>query len=229
MNPQEAQTTYIPASPRSSWVRGACALLAAAGMVVVLFSILAWTQGADPAAQLNEPPRRVQLATPPPPPPPPPELAKMDQAAAPIQGAPTETQPVQPLALNPVQVDLTPGVGGTAGMLALPQFRLQTDAAAEMKSFALGDLDRIPQRLNQPQPNYPMRLRREGITGNVKLVVAIDAQGFVRFEKVLQASHNDFIEPAIELVEKLRYEPPTVNGQPVQTKNFTINIPFKLE
>ena len=69
---------------------------------------------------------------------------------------------------------------------------------------------------------------RMGITGEVKLRIAIDQTGQVQVRSVESASHDEFIKPAIEMAEKMRYEAPTVNGQPVRTKDFILPIPFEL-
>lgn len=196
---------------------------------MALFSLLALAQNPEQAAADEAIVRPVRVAVPPPPPPPPKVAEPQPRTASSRPGAISENATPQPLALNPVAVDLDVRPGGAlGGSLALPQFRVQTDVAAAIEAFELGQLDRIPRRLNSPPVNYPLKLKREGITGEVRLVVAIDHEGRVRVRRVLSTSHEAFIEPAIEVAEKLRYEPPTVNGEPVLTKDFILPIPFTL-
>ena len=96
-----------------------------------------------------------------------------------------------------------------------------------MQIFELASLDKIPKRLNSVKINYPKNLLKRGIQGTVVLVVVIDENGFLSVEKVEKSDYAEFDEQAIYAAQKLRYEPPTINGKPVRAR-FTLPIPFRI-
>ena len=96
-----------------------------------------------------------------------------------------------------------------------------------MQIFELASLDKIPKRLNSVKINYPKNLLKRGIQGTVVLVVVIDENGFLSVEKVEKSDYAEFSEQAVDAAQKLRYEPPTINGKPVRAR-FTLPIPFRI-
>jgi protein TonB len=75
----------------------------------------------------------------------------------------------------------------------------------------------VPARLVQRvEPLYPETARRLSISGRVTVRATIDKTGAV--SNVLWVSGNDlFRESAIAAVKQWRYEPATLNGQPVES------------
>ncbi len=100
-------------------------------------------------------------------------------------------------------------------------------AISEMQVFELQQLDRIPKRLNTVAVRYPPELLRRGITGEVRLLVLLDEAGALHVIDVVSASDEAFVSPAVEAAEKLKYEPPTRNGEVVRAK-FYLPIPFRI-
>lgn len=96
-----------------------------------------------------------------------------------------------------------------------------------MQIFELASLDKIPKRLNSVKINYPKNLLKRGIQGTVVLVVVIDENGLLSVEKVEKSDYAEFAEQAIYAAQKLRYDPPTINGKPVRAR-FTLPIPFRI-
>jgi TonB family protein len=88
---------------------------------------------------------------------------------------------------------------------------------------------RIPESL--VQPSYPEALRKAGIQGAVLLQTKIDRQGRVSEVEVLhteQPDHPSMAAAAIEAIEQWRYEPATLEGQPVEVY-VTLTIQFRLD
>ncbi len=96
-----------------------------------------------------------------------------------------------------------------------------------MQIFGLASLDKIPKRLNSVKIDYPKNLLKRGIQGTVVLLVVIDERGFLSVEKVEKSGHEEFTESAINAAQKLRYEPPTIDGKLVKAR-FTLPIPFRI-
>ena len=73
---------------------------------------------------------------------------------------------------------------------------------------------------------YPPIALRAGIEGKVLLNVTIDKAGFQTDVNVKWSSHVIFNQPAISSIEKLKFDPATTNGQPVDCE---ILIPFSFD
>ncbi len=93
--------------------------------------------------------------------------------------------------------------------------------------FSVDMLDKIPQRIDRTEVEYPKQMLKRGIEGFVKLEVVIDEAGIVAVEKVLSSTNAHFSKCAFEAVNKFQYEVPTKSGKPVKAR-FTLDIPFKI-
>ena len=87
-----------------------------------------------------------------------------------------------------------------------------------------GDVLR-PKLTYAPRPNYTEEARRARIQGVVILQAVVDAVGNVGYVKVLKGLPEGLTESAVQVVEQWRYEPATLNGEPVPVyMNLTINF-----
>ena len=82
-----------------------------------------------------------------------------------------------------------------------------------------------PKRTYAPRPNYTEEARRARIQGVVILQAVVDAVGQVGYVKVLKGLPEGLTESAVQVVEQWRYEPATLNGEPVPVYiNLTVNF-----
>jgi protein TonB len=84
-----------------------------------------------------------------------------------------------------------------------------------------------PKLIHKVVPFYPETARRARIQGAVILEVIIDYQGGVRDVKVLRGLPEGLTESAIEAVKQWRYEPSTMDGQPVEVL-FILTVRFNM-
>lgn len=93
----------------------------------------------------------------------------------------------------------------------------------------MGQLDEPLTPVTKIPPVYPMRARRKGIEGWVKVRFEVDEQGRVQQLQVLEGKPRGvFDKSVIQCVSKWRYKPGTVEGIAVRTRMET-KIRFELE
>lgn len=79
--------------------------------------------------------------------------------------------------------------------------------------------DTPPQSFSQnPEPDYPVDLRRKGVPGKVSVTVMIDASGRVTEAVATQATLPDFVSAAEAAAKKWIFLPATKDGAPVKQK-----------
>ena len=76
----------------------------------------------------------------------------------------------------------------------------------------------MPQPLEEVKADYPVQARKDGIEGDVVLMVTIDDQGkVVKVKKVSGVGHG-LDEAAIDALRRFRWKPAKYNGQAVATE-----------
>jgi protein TonB len=115
----------------------------------------------------------------------------------------------------------------SVGSLTIPKMtgNFGTAGTAKIQLFDLKDLDRVPRRIRTKVPEYPMELRRAGITGEVILLVIIDPSGHVEVDRVISATNRDFEVEAVKAAEQCLFESPLKGGQKVSAR-YTWTIAF---
>jgi len=78
-------------------------------------------------------------------------------------------------------------------------------------------------------PIYPHRARVQAIEGWVMLEFTITKTGTVTSIRVIESSHVMFESTAVRALEKFKYRPRIVNGQPVAVSGVEYQITFQLE
>lgn len=96
------------------------------------------------------------------------------------------------------------------------------------KIFNLADLDRTPEPVLQQAPLYPITLKRDGISGKVKVEFVVDAEGKVLDPHAVEASHEGFIDAAVIAVSKWKFRPGVKSGRKVNTR-MAVPILFSIE
>ena len=85
-----------------------------------------------------------------------------------------------------------------------------------------------PKVVTKVDPEYPAELRRRGIEGTVVVEAIIDTRGIPRNVRVVMTDNVELSDLARRAVEQWRFQPGTVDGQPVDvlfntTVNFNLN------
>lgn len=114
---------------------------------------------------------------------------------------------------------------------ALASLALATPALAQSVGNVpdvVAKFDTPPRPLKTKPPRYPEKLRQEGVSGAVVVVLIVDEGGKVIASEVMKASNAEFREPALEAVRNWTFEPAKVAGKPVRAK-VSIPLNFSVE
>ncbi|MBA4136992.1 MAG: hypothetical protein C0518_06720 [Opitutus sp.] len=85
-----------------------------------------------------------------------------------------------------------------------------------------------PRPLKTKPPAYPPKLRAEGISGVVVVVLVIDESGRVIAAEASKASNEGFRDPAVKAVRDWTFEPAQVASKPVRAR-VSIPLQFSLD
>lgn len=95
------------------------------------------------------------------------------------------------------------------------------------KIFNLADLDRVPDPTVQQAPMYPFALKRDGVTGMVRVQFVVDVDGRVLDAHAVESTHPGFEDAAVSAVSKWRFRPGIKGGRKVNTR-MAVPIVFEL-
>ena len=94
--------------------------------------------------------------------------------------------------------------------------------------FADGpDFDVRPVPLKTPPPDYPHKLKRDGVSGVVAVKVLIDETGSVTECTVSKSTNPEFDGAALDAVKRWKFKPAQKDGNPVKAK-LLIPIQFQI-
>jgi TonB family protein len=82
---------------------------------------------------------------------------------------------------------------------------------------------------NNPRPIYPQALLRAGITGDVRVGFAVNADGSVSKVSILQSDHPDLAEAVRVAIEQWRFKPWTVDGDKPAEQEVIAPMVFRLD
>jgi protein TonB len=74
---------------------------------------------------------------------------------------------------------------------------------------------------------FPFNLKREAITGQVRVEFVVDTEGRVRNAFVIETTHPGFDEAALTGVSRWRFRPGYKNGRKVNTR-MQVPILFRI-
>jgi TonB family protein len=96
--------------------------------------------------------------------------------------------------------------------------------------YGLEDVTEAPQPVSRPRINYPPHLRQRGVEGTVVLEYVVKRDGRVDPTSivVIDTSHPDFTQPAIDLVRRTQFHAAKRDGQVVAVR-VQQNVAFTLE
>jgi protein TonB len=133
--------------------------------------------------------------------------------------------PTPPLKLN---ITLQPELSNIAGQVQMPQVQV-ANLEPLPTIFDSADLDKPLTPLAQSPFIYPLRAKRLGIEGWVKIKLLVSQQGEVEQVHILEAQPPDVFEHTVERGVRLwRFTPGTVDGRPVRSWVIT-TVRFELE
>jgi len=81
--------------------------------------------------------------------------------------------------------------------------------------------------IRQVRPSYPEQAKAQGIQGTVVLTAVVQKDGSVDSVTVMSGAHPLLAAEAQRAVRQYRYQPSTLNGQPVEVLT-TIEVDFRL-
>jgi protein TonB len=144
---------------------------------------------------------------------------KRPQIAQP-QTRPELTIPFQPDRILPV----------TPGTISIPLARgIDLDQYPLKHKWGMGDLDQPLTPLIRIPPVYPLRAKRRGIEGRVKVKFLVRQNGTVAQVEILEAVPEKLFDNSVRsCISGWRFKPGTVDGEPVDVWAETV-IRFKLE
>ena len=133
---------------------------------------------------------------------------------------PPATRLKLPFEINP-KLPQMPGVN--------PSLFMEKYSLAKREVYDVGDIDKPITPLSQVQPIYPMRAKRLGIEGWVRVNILVSEEGEVEDVEILEAEPKGVFENSvIQSIRSWRYSPGTIDGEPVRTRG-PITIWFSLE
>ncbi len=132
---------------------------------------------------------------------------------------------VQPLDFTPA-INVDPNA---VRMSAIPVNIARGSGQAEKlgKIFDVSQLDRQPQALFQPAPQFPAELRSTYVEADVTLEFIINTKGEVLMPRAISSPARRFEEAAITGVLKWKFKPGQRGGRPVNTRT-QITIRFRV-
>tara|TARA_Y100001934_G_scaffold282876_1_gene398977 strand:+ start:1818 stop:2525 length:708 start_codon:yes stop_codon:yes gene_type:complete len=194
------------------------ALVAAAfgGGIFVAFAVFQ-VQPVEP--ELKEKLHQLVAAEIPPPPvkqPPPPKKKAPVEETLEVQMK-TELQvSVPPLELNQLNVKLVPDLNTKlAGDFDLNFQAVGQPGVTDFEVFDLNQVDKPPRPLFVPRPNYPVSLKKAGISGRVLVKFVVDSEGNPVDLSILESTHRGFNSAALSAISRSRFESASRRGRPV--------------
>lgn len=97
-----------------------------------------------------------------------------------------------------------------------------------LRIFGADEVDQIPQALFQPSPEYPLRARRQNVTGLVTVEMVIGVDGRVQTLEIVEADPPGYFEESVrQTLSRWQFRPGVLNGKPVPTR-VRQPVPFTL-
>lgn len=161
----------------------------------------------------------------------PPEPPKAVVSATKIVQKQIQSPAPNPNIVRPnLAVELNPNLPKLPNSIALgPLSNFSMKAQVPLGLFSTSELDQPLQALVRLPASYPMRARRLGIEGWVKVEFIVTREGRVRDIKVVAAEPKGVFESSVtRSVSQYRFKPGTVDGSAVEVRAIT-TIRFKME
>ena len=231
---QSKHTGYFDDLDRQNWITWVWSGLTAISLNLVLFLLMPHLMDAAPSRssietlvpqvnviRIKRHETKVKRETVKPPEPPKKRPDRQPKAA---RNQPIKTKLSLPFKINP----RLPSGPGTLALPPLESAPLQ-NITAPSNVFSVGQLDAPLTTLARIPPVYPMRARRRGIEGWVRVNFVVDETGKVSSITIVEAQPSGLFEQSVNrCVSTWRFKPGTVDGMPVKTRVET-TIRFTLD
>lgn len=127
-------------------------------------------------------------------------------------------KPTPKLTIHELAILLSPGMGGVgSSSIAIDTVGL-IDPEVDITIFDIKDLDRKPHALFQTEPVYPYSLKQQKIEGWVIIEWIISETGRVMRSRVIQSSHREFQQPALDSISSSKWKPGEISGKAVNSR-----------
>ncbi|MEM7612636.1 MAG: TonB family protein [Pseudomonadota bacterium] len=167
----------------------------------------------------------------------PPQPLALDRAAAPPPTPPTtpNTEAPEPLiqpARTPSRAPKTPALE-----LAFAPSPLTQDIGGAFINSPpqLGTIgvapvsDQVLFEVMPVKPMYPPKMLARGIEGSVIVMFDVTAAGRVSNPRIVSSTHRGFEKAALKAIERFRFKPRVVDGEPRSSENLRKQFNFELE
>jgi protein TonB len=129
------------------------------------------------------------------------------------------------LDLSQLEAALNPGTGGAMGNFQLDSFAVSPDVAGELMIFSIADLDSRPKPLRRIMPQFPPEFIATGPKGVIRVRIMIDETGSVTVMEVVEATHQEVVQPVRQALIKWKFEAPRKDGEKVRAQ-YIQPIPY---
>lgn len=136
---------------------------------------------------------------------------------------PPDLAPPPPMQPDRQLDDMDP-MSGTAIAVSAPRVAHETSLG---RDGFFSDGEYMP--IVQVAPQYPPRAAERGLEGYVTLEFVVTRQGTVRDPVVIESSSSVFNRAALDAVQRFRYRPRVIDGEPVEVPGVRFRITFELE
>jgi periplasmic protein TonB len=113
----------------------------------------------------------------------------------------------------------------SAGVIGVSAPRVSHDVSLGRDGF-FSDGEYMP--IVQVAPQYPRRAAERGLEGYVLLEFTVTREGTVRDPRVIESSSALFDRAAIDAVQRFRYRPRVIDGEPVEVPGVRFRMLFEL-
>jgi protein TonB len=160
-----------------------------------------------------------------------PEVLEIEEEIAPVEDEQPppelELEPPQ-LSLDQLDIALNPGTGGSlAGDFALPVIQSSAQSLGTEAFVDFSNLDQIPRPIGVSGLNFPRRLKKQKVQGEIVLLVKLDETGRVIDVKIDSSNLPAFDSFVKSEIEDWRFTPPTQLGRPVKAE-ARLPIPIRI-
>lgn len=181
---------------------------------IMLFLLLPLSRMFQNINETKEIVRSIELAATPPPPP----ILQQQEEDLTIEEVVNIQRIDAEIELEPLDVQLDASLEGDLQVkISIGNFNVSQSKEgllADIKMFSLLELDSTPMSLNDPLLRIPAELITQGISEiNAEALVILTEEGKVEFVQFISLSHQDANKIIREYIQKLRYTPPTKDGE----------------
>ena len=138
-----------------------------------------------------------------------------------------EMEPPQ-LSLDQLDIALNPGTGGSlAGDFSMPTFHASAASLGTDDFVDFSNLDQVPRPIGVSGFNFPRRLKKKKVSGEIVLLIKLDETGRVIEARVDRSNLPAFDNFVVNEVSDWRFTPPTQLGRPVKAE-ARLPIPIRI-